>query len=62
MFLIAFVVTNIKSLTIVCLKCFRVLFYQVCLVALCFVVEQAADSEWEGPKYVQPDVGAVWCE
>lgn len=43
-------------------KCCRLLFYQVCLIALCFVVEQAADSEWEGPEYVQPDVGAIWCE
>lgn len=43
-------------------KCCRLLFYPVCLIALCFVVEQAADSEWEGSEYVQPDVGAVWCE
>lgn len=54
-------ITYIKSLTIVSLNVVD-LFYQVCLIALCFVVEQAADSEWKGSEYVQPDVGAVWCE
>lgn len=37
-------------------------FIKFILIVLCFVVEQAADSEWKGSEYVQPDVGAVWCE